>query len=193
VLLAFVLRFPAFGAINRRCLGVTIRINDMGMVCYLRPTTDDEIKTLLAEPNRIVEKLSVASEFVELDLSKSWHGLHYLLTGTAWGGEWPGNFLLRGGSDVGDIHFGYGPARVLTSNQVAEINQFLISLSIEQFTSGFDLDQMKRLDTYPYPLIRSGEDDEEEERDILVEFFGSLKAYIKYAYQKGWGIIIYMV
>jgi hypothetical protein len=145
-------------------------------------TTDDEIETLLAEPKRIVDILNVAAEFVELDIGKSWHGLHYLLTGTAWGGEWPGNFLLHGGSAVGDIHYGYGPARVMTSIQVAEVNRFLGDLSIEQFTSRFNLTQTKRLGIYPYLLIQSI-DDPEEEKDILVACLGSLKAYIKFHYR----------
>ena len=44
----------------------------------------------------------------EIDLDKSWHGIHFLLTGAAWEGERPLNFLILGGEEVGDIDVGHG-------------------------------------------------------------------------------------
>ena len=57
-------------------------------------------------------------EGIETDLDKAWHGIHYLLTGTAWAGAEPLNFIVCGGTEVGDIDVGYGPARVFSSNDV---------------------------------------------------------------------------
>jgi hypothetical protein len=108
----------------------------MGMICYLRMTTDDEIAALLAQPNQITEYLLGTSE-IELEIGKTWHGLHYILTGRAWDGDWPGNFLLQGGSGVCDIGVGYGPAHVLTSTQVAEVNQFLATRPVDDLASRF--------------------------------------------------------
>src|SRR5829696_7547426 len=42
------------------------------------------------------------------NFEKSWHGLHFLLTGTAWEGEPPLNFLLAGGREI-DIGLGLSP------------------------------------------------------------------------------------
>src|SRR5688500_6275073 len=42
-------------------------------------------------------------EGLTTDLDKAWHGIHYLLTGTAWEGAEPLNFLVAGGRPVGDI------------------------------------------------------------------------------------------
>jgi Domain of unknown function (DUF1877) len=58
-----------------------------------------------------------ATEGHEADLDKAWHGIHYLLTGTAWEGEPPLDFLVRGGRTVGTIEVGYSPARVLTAEE----------------------------------------------------------------------------
>src|SRR5688500_4635495 len=41
------------------------------------------------------------------DADKAWHGLHYLLTKTAWGGEPPLDFIALGGTPVGDEDLGY--------------------------------------------------------------------------------------
>src|SRR5271163_2074263 len=52
-----------------------------------------------------------------LTLEKSWHCLHYLLTGTAWEtGTVLGKTIL-GGTEIGP-DMGYGPARYLVPNEV---------------------------------------------------------------------------
>lgn len=42
-------------------------------------------------------------------MDKAWHGIHYLLTGTAWEGDPPLNFLVTGGREVGTEEIGIGP------------------------------------------------------------------------------------
>ena len=55
-----------------------------------------------------------------LNLEKSWHVLHYLLTGKAEEAPGPlGNAILGGTEIGGDL--GYGPARFLTPQQVREV------------------------------------------------------------------------
>lgn len=49
----------------------------------------------------------------EIDLEKAWHGLQFLFTGTAWEGDEPACYLVRGGLEVGKVDVGYGPARAL--------------------------------------------------------------------------------
>ncbi|MER7284053.1 DUF1877 family protein [Dactylosporangium sp. NPDC000244] len=47
----------------------------------------------------------------ELDLDKSWHGIHFLLTGTAWEvGDGAGAAVL-GGGEIGEAHPRPGRAR----------------------------------------------------------------------------------
>src|SRR5687767_12235877 len=72
------------------------------------------------------------------DLDKAWHGLHYLLTRTAWEGDAPLNFLVAGGREVGDIDVGYGPARVLSAAEVRAAADALARLTDEELRSRFN-------------------------------------------------------
>jgi len=57
------------------------------------------------------------------------HGIHFLLTGTAWEGDFPLAFIVRGGREVGDV--GYGPARIFTSDEVQAIANALRPITRE--------------------------------------------------------------
>ena len=54
-------------------------------------------------------------------LDKSWHGIHFLLTGSAEGVRPPVDFILMGGREIGDLDLGYGPARAFTSAETKQI------------------------------------------------------------------------
>src|SRR5581483_12444438 len=95
----------------------------MGMIGNLRPATDSEIERLLANPADITRFLyGSGSEACErVGLEKTWHAIHFVLTGSRLGGDQPLNFLIDEGTPVGEVDVGYGPARVLTSQQVRAI------------------------------------------------------------------------
>jgi hypothetical protein len=77
-------------------------------------------------------------EGLTADLDKAWHGIHYLLTGTAWEGEYPHNFLVNGGTEVGDIEVGYSTARVLTAAETREVLDAMNKVSDEDLKARFD-------------------------------------------------------
>src|SRR5215217_4265180 len=54
------------------------------------------------------------------NFEKSWHGLHFLLTGSDWEGEPPLNFLLAGGTEI-DIGLGQSPVRAYTRSETEAI------------------------------------------------------------------------
>ena len=83
------------------------------------------------------------------DLDKAWHGIHYLLTGTAWEGEPPLNFLLCGGVVVGKIDVGYGPARVLRAQEVAVISQALNDIDHDWLSTRYNPTDMIQKEIYP--------------------------------------------
>lgn len=67
----------------------------------------------------------------ELDLGKSWHALHYPLTGTAWEiGDAAASTAILGGDEVGEDS-GYGPARVLGPESVRAIAADLDAIDID--------------------------------------------------------------
>ncbi len=85
----------------------------------------------------------------EIDLDKSWHGLHFLFTGTAEGGDEPACYLIGGGRDIGKVDVGYGPARALMPGQVQRFAQFLQSLTEDELRRRFDPPRMNQLKLYP--------------------------------------------
>ncbi len=82
-----------------------------------------------------------------LDLDKAWHGLHYILTESAWEGEEPLRSVILGGTEIGE-DLGYGAARIIDSEKVKEISNALKETSAEMLKSRFDLDKMINLEIY---------------------------------------------
>jgi hypothetical protein len=89
----------------------------MSMITVLTFATDAEIEDPLKAPERIEQ--FIEEERTSTDLDKAWHGIHWLLTGTADSGSEPLCYLLAGGTQIGDIDVGYGPARSFSAEEVA--------------------------------------------------------------------------
>lgn len=129
-------------------------------------------------------------EVVDTDLDKAWHGIHYMLTQSAWEGEEPLSFLVNGGSQVGDIEVGYGPARVFTSGQVQSLNVALQPIDEPFLKNRFNPREMMSLEIYPEIWDRDpGEDDS---FGYCVEYFGTLKSFVAQAAQRRMGIVLYI-
>jgi hypothetical protein len=118
-----------------------------------------------------------------LDLDKSWHVLHYLLTGSAWDGPMPAAALLSGGREVGE-DLGYGPARALNAQETKAFAQFLSTQSESQLVKKIDVAKMEQLEIYAADQD-SGEDVE--------HYFPQLKSYVADAAAKGQGLLIWMM
>lgn len=126
----------------------------------------------------------------EMDLDKSWHGIHYLLTKTAWEGEPPLNFLVLGGEEVGDIDVGYGTARAFRSHEVREIHDALRPISAETLRSRFDPTDMMRLEIYPEIWDRNPTDD--DTFGYCAEYFDDLKNFLSRAAVANQGMIVFV-
>ena len=73
---------------------------------------------------------------------KSWHSLHYLLTGEVEAAAPPLGNTILGGKEIGE-DVGYGPARFLTPQQVKEVALALAAVTPEDLAGRFDLDAMQ--------------------------------------------------
>jgi len=122
------------------------------------------------------------------DLDKAWHGLHYLLTGSDWGGDPPLNFLVAGGYLVGDIDVGYGPARVFRSAEVVRIRDALRGIQPDDLRERYDPKAMMEQDIYPTIWDRDPKDD--DALGYLMEYFAVLQRFISDAASKGLGIVV---
>ncbi|MFO0814932.1 MAG: YfbM family protein [Gemmatales bacterium] len=123
-------------------------------------------------------------------LEKAWHGLHFLFTGTAWEGEKPANFLVAGGTEVGAVDVGYGPARAYTSGEVASIAAFLETIDEMKLRSRFNGDRMMELEIYPTIWDRSQEEDDTQ--GYLLEYFAELVSFVNATCTRRYGMVTYL-
>jgi hypothetical protein len=82
-----------------------------------------------------------------LNLEKSWHVLHYLLTGDAEESPPPLGNAILGGHEIGEER-DYGRARFLTPPEVAEVAAALAQISKDELGRRFDLKAMKAAQIY---------------------------------------------
>jgi len=123
-----------------------------------------------------------------LDLEGVWHGLHYILTGTAWEGEPPASFLIVGGEDIGD-EADDNPARLLEPNQVRECSTFLASLSSEEFLRRFDPERMVALEISP-GIWKQEKDPNPVE--MLQSGLDKLRKFVATASEQGDAIVVHL-
>ena len=128
------------------------------------------------------------AEGIATDLDKAWHGIHYLLTGTADAGETPWSFLISGGAHVGDIDVGYGPARVFTSVETQSIAEALARVGEDELRSRFNPDDMTSKEIYPEIWHRGLPED--DPLGYLVEYYRLLRGFLQQAIDARVGIVV---
>jgi hypothetical protein len=164
----------------------------MSMIGNLPLLSDEELSSLLAEPAGVeaflFEGLPPAED--ELYLDKAWHGIHFLLTGTAWEGEPPLNFIVAGGIDIGTEDVGYARPLGFTSADVREIAAALAPLSADELRSRFDPKRMLELGIYPEIWDRPPEEDDTLAH--LLGYFDQLKGFLQRAAENGRALIVYV-
>jgi hypothetical protein len=96
-----------------------------------------------------------------IDLDKSWHGIHFLLTRSARDTSPPLGLAILGGRNVGEDN-GYGPARVLDPPQVRIVADALTALDHDRLRRDYDPAAFVHADIYPSGIWR--------EPDIISEY-----------------------
>ena len=172
----------------------------MGMTMELCAASDATIRRLMARPEGIREfvaaKPSGQPGFLarlfgakpapaRLDLHKSFHGIQYLLTGKATGeSDTECHWLLSGGTAIGDVDIGYGPARALDSSQTRRWAAFLAAVDEAEMRSRFDPSAMRAASVYPDIW------DEEDVLDETMDYFAELRAFVQARADAGEGVLI---
>jgi hypothetical protein len=121
-----------------------------------------------------------------LSLEKSWHGIHYVLTGAPEGGRPPLSWAVLGDKEIPDKEklMGYGPARVLTAHQVSSVSKAIARFTKEKFRRRFDLEAMKAAKIYG---VKSAED-----MDYLWAYFQKIKVFYSQAAKQRNGLLSYI-
>ncbi|UQU66563.1 YfbM family protein [Couchioplanes caeruleus] len=116
----------------------------MGMIFAGRRLTPDQVRDLEIDAPGTLEKLGEA----ELDLDKAWHGIHFLLTRSAWKTTPGAGEAVLGGDPVGE-DTGYGPARLLTADRVAAVAAGLRDLDAAALRTRYDAAALEEAEIYP--------------------------------------------
>jgi hypothetical protein len=164
----------------------------MSMIGNLRLVSDEQLSVLFADPEQVEDFLYESDEPSpdEDDVDKAWHGIHFLLTGSAWDGEPPLNFLVAGGREIGNVDVGYGPARGFTSAEVAEIARALEKISSDDLRARFDGEQLMSAEIYPEIWDRDPAED--DMLGYLVDYFEPMKALISRGAREGRALLVYI-
>jgi len=153
----------------------------MGMIANFRRLPDADLRRLSREPELVADYLAEEEPFdgfgafADLDVDKAWHAIHFLLTGSAWGGEPPLNFIASGGTEIGD-DVGYGPARALDAVEVAALAAALESVPVDALLERFDPAALTAASVYPNIWDRPAEED--DARGYVGEYYETLRAFV---------------
>lgn len=144
----------------------------MGMVATFKVLDPAEITAIEDNPDCVEDLLfpeEVDDPFKgQYDIDKSWHAVHFLLTGRAGPDGTPAGDSILGGRPVGG-DLGYGPARLLTAGRVIEIAESLKSIDIDSAYDGIDRKSPELTEIY------LGFDFSADEKRYLGKFFEILR------------------
>lgn len=89
--------------------------------------------------------------YEELYLGKSWHGLHFVITGDSdiEGGDPPGSYAIFGKHPFEFQDAMLHSCKYLMPNEVKEVSDFLARISKKDLLSVFDPDLMNEIEIYP--------------------------------------------
>jgi hypothetical protein len=158
----------------------------MGMVCTLVEVDEDQISKLPADPEYVVDFIEeLYEEIGGVDLDKAWHGIHFLLTGSAWEGEEPLCYLVKGGEWIGFEDEG---ARVLRPDQIADWANALSTISSDDLRKRYVPSAMTKAEIYPEIWDRAEE--EEGNLEYLLENYDILCSFLEQTKKENKGAII---
>jgi uncharacterized protein DUF1877 len=122
-----------------------------------------------------------------LDIDKSWHAIHFLLSGDAWDGEYPLSDVILGGSEMSDEDLGFGPARYLNPQEVQEMADALASVSEERLLRNFSPEAFAAAHIYPEGWLGT-----DEERQYIVTNFRKLKEFVTSAARADDAVVLWL-
>jgi len=166
---ALVLPFSSQGSMRMRLYAIT------SADASALEKDESKLKAFISQTN--------GSEVLSMD--KAWHGIHYLLTGSAKATRDPASLAVLGGKEIG-ADMGYGPARLLSPSQVKEIAAVLKQQTPEKLRAKYAPKNMEKLEIYPDIWVRDGN----EARDYLLDYYQKLARFYEQAASAGQAVII---
>jgi hypothetical protein len=151
----------------------------------LSPEEQEKVRAgIIKELQAAGVNLEGGSDGNGLNLEKSWHVLHYLLTGKPEEAPPPLGNAILGGKEIGP-DLGYGPARFLDPDEVRDVASALSTITSDDLAQRFDLQTMIAANIYP---LR-----EESELQMAQEYFPHLSRYYSEAAAAGNAMLLYVI
>lgn len=168
-------------------------VTTMGMIGCFAAASSKTLEELKNNPDELEEYLYPNDAEDEppnyLDIGKSWHGIHFMLTDSADGGEEPLSLAVFGGEEVGEEIGCAGPARFLTPQQVKAVSAALDTLGEDGFRSRFAPEKMEAAEIYPVIIwVR----DSQEALEDVMEGYRQLVVFYSQAAVRGDGAILWI-
>ena len=124
-----------------------------------------------------------------LELDKAWHGVHYILSGTAElePSDDVASRAVLGGVEIGDDFSGYGPARVSEPDEVAQIAEALGDSRVALDAAGrYDAERLTELQIYAFGW-------DEDAREWLLSSLRELRRFYSDAAAHASGVVTCLV
>jgi len=125
----------------------------------------------------------------EADLDKSWHIVHYLLSGSSGRGESPLGLIGDDLHPLADVDLGLGKPNVISPSEVRAFAQTTAAMSDADFLTRFKPDEMPVDELYMGDVIARG--DHEDMMEYALENFHILRDFAGKAAANGEAIITY--
>ena len=161
----------------------------MGMVAIFKILHDAELESITNDPDCAEEILfpeDVDDPFEgQYDIDKSWHAIHYLITGSSEPDGTPSGDAILGGRPVGS-DLGYGPARLVEPEHAKRIAESLRSINLEVAYENLDRSTANEADVY------LGFDFSEDEKKHLARLFDVVRDLYSTAASNDRAILLYL-
>jgi hypothetical protein len=163
------------------------RRKNMGIDCGLMTVNPEQAARIEGEyGSRGGLKTLERTECCNID--KTWHAIHFILTGSADEAPLPEGYLLDGGTYLGEPNPDGDTAqpRLLSPEETNAFAEVLRPIDNDEFERRFDHKAMLDADVYGI------DDDEEEDFEIVSECFTELRDFILKAADARQGVMIHI-
>jgi hypothetical protein len=161
----------------------------MSMIGNFLQVSPDDLAQLIADPSSVESFIYPDDDEHEdaIDVDKAWHGIHFLLTRDAWGGEPPLANVVLGGTEIGE-DVGYGPVKFLTADEVRAAAAALQGITPDAFRSRYVASELTANKIYP----EIWDDADDDVAGYLTDYYATLRDYFLDAASKGHAMMKYI-
>lgn len=166
----------------------------MGMIGNYYMADEETVRSIqngaLSVEDLIYDENDDVDEEASLDIDKAWNAIHFVLTGEA---ELEDNHSLLakvvlGGTPVNEEDVGYGPALLITAEEVRQIAEAIQPIGREAFGERFHVAEM--LENEVYPVMP--DEDEEGFFEYVWDYFTAVQAFFQNASSQGKCVLFYI-